>query len=176
MNKPADSIFKAIDIVMVACLCGMVAMVFLNVVLRYGFNSGISSSEELSRMLFVWLTFLGAIAALRNLQHLGVDALLRVLPHRLKKGCAALGSLLMLAICALLAHGSWKMIEINLDNRAPVTGVPVAVMYVSGLVFAAAAVALLLVRLYRVLFVVITDDELVGVKDSEELFERALVR
>ena len=44
----------------------MVVMVFGNVVLRYGFNSGITVSEELSRWLFVWMTFLGAIVALRN--------------------------------------------------------------------------------------------------------------
>ena len=48
------------------CLALMVVMVFGNVVLRYGFNSGITVSEELSRWLFVWMTFLGAIVALRG--------------------------------------------------------------------------------------------------------------
>lgn len=37
----------------------MVVLVFTNVVLRYALNSGIAVSEELSRWLFVWLTFLG---------------------------------------------------------------------------------------------------------------------
>ena len=53
----------------------MVVLVFGNVVLRYGFNSGITVSEELSRWLFVWLTFLGAIVALREHGHLGTDML-----------------------------------------------------------------------------------------------------
>ena len=44
----------------------MVVLVFGNVVLRYVFNSGIAVSEELSRWLMVWLTFLGAIVALRE--------------------------------------------------------------------------------------------------------------
>ena len=39
----------------------MVVLVFGNVVLRYAFNSGITVSEEVSRWLFVWVTFLGAI-------------------------------------------------------------------------------------------------------------------
>ena len=51
----------------------MVVLVFGNVVLRYGFNSGITVSEELSRWLLVWLTFLGAIVAVREHAHLGVD-------------------------------------------------------------------------------------------------------
>ena len=62
------------------CLAVMVVLVFGNVVLRYAFNSGITVSEELSRWLMVWLTFLGAIVALREHAHLGVDTLVRALP------------------------------------------------------------------------------------------------
>ena len=59
--------------VIALCLAVMVVLVFGNVVLRYGFNSGIAISEELSRWLLVWLTFLGAIVAVREHSHLGVD-------------------------------------------------------------------------------------------------------
>jgi len=53
----------------------MVVLVFTNVVMRYAFNSGITISEELSRWLFVWMTFMGAIVALRERAHLGTDTL-----------------------------------------------------------------------------------------------------
>ncbi len=65
----------------------MVVLVFGNVVLRYVFNSGIPISEELSRWLLVWLTFLGAIVALRQHAHLGVDTLVRALPPLGKQIC-----------------------------------------------------------------------------------------
>ena len=65
----------------------MVVLVFGNVVLRYVFNSGITISEELSRWLMVWLTFLGAIVALREHSHLGVDTLVRALPPAGKRIC-----------------------------------------------------------------------------------------
>ena len=68
------------------CLAVMVVLVFGNVVLRYGFNLGITVSEELSRLLFVWLTFLGAIVALREHGHLGVDMLVSRLPHDRQEG------------------------------------------------------------------------------------------
>ena len=58
------------------CLAAMCVLVFSNVVLRYVFNSGIATSEELSRWLLVWLTFLGAIVAMRQHAHLGVDTLI----------------------------------------------------------------------------------------------------
>ena len=66
--------------IIAVCLAVMVVLVFGNVVLRYIFNSGITMSEELSRWLMVWLTFLGAIVALREHSHLGVDTLVRALP------------------------------------------------------------------------------------------------
>ena len=63
----------------------MVVLVFGNVVLRYGFNTGITVSEEVSRWLFVYMTFLGAIVALREHGHLGVDMLVNRLPVAGKK-------------------------------------------------------------------------------------------
>ena len=44
---------RVIDVLIAVALAIMVVLVFGNVVLRYGFNSGITMSEELSRWLFV---------------------------------------------------------------------------------------------------------------------------
>jgi TRAP-type C4-dicarboxylate transport system permease small subunit len=51
------------QVLMAACLGVMAVAVFFNVVLRYGFGSGIAASEELSRLLFVWMVLIGATAA-----------------------------------------------------------------------------------------------------------------
>ena len=79
MKKINDLFFRLAEFVLVIMLSLMVIMVFGNVVLRYGFNSGLISSEELSRFLFIWVTFLGAIVAMRDNAHLGLDTLIRVL-------------------------------------------------------------------------------------------------
>ena len=65
VQRLIDWICRLFVLLMVACLGLMVVMVFGNVVLRYGFNSGITVSEELSRWLLVWITFMGAIFALQ---------------------------------------------------------------------------------------------------------------
>ena len=71
---------RGLEGLMALMLAIMVVMVFGNVVLRYGFNSGITVSEEVSRWLFVWMTFLGAIVAVREHGHLGTDMLVARLP------------------------------------------------------------------------------------------------
>lgn len=58
MDKALDLYCRVLKFAIAICLAAMVALVFGNVVLRYVFNSGIAVSEELSRWLLVWLTFL----------------------------------------------------------------------------------------------------------------------
>ena len=55
-NKPLW--IKGCEMLMAGMLALMMVLVFGNVVLRYGFNSGIVVSEEMARFLFVWLTFI----------------------------------------------------------------------------------------------------------------------
>ena len=64
---------RLFESIVVVCMATMLTLIFFNVVLRYGFNSGIALSDEGARYLFVWLTFIGAVIALRDNTHLGID-------------------------------------------------------------------------------------------------------
>ena len=118
MEKFLDLYCQFLKAAIVACLAVMVVLVFGNVVLRYAFNSGITLSEELSRWLMVWLTFLGAIVALREHAHLGVDTLVRALPPAGKRICFVLSYGLMLYADWLLLAGSWKQMLITPNDSA----------------------------------------------------------
>lgn len=163
-----DRFCRVLEWTIASCLAAMVAMVFGNVVLRYLFNSGIAVSEELSRWLFVWMTFLGAVVALREHAHLGTDALFSRLPRAGKRVCAAASQALMLWVTALLWHGSVAQARINWDVEAPVTGAPMAVVYLAGAAFAVPAALLLAAQLWRTLTGRLADDELVLARDAEE--------
>lgn len=171
MQKIVEWYFHVLKITMVFCLVMMVILVFGNVVLRYGFNSGITVSEELSRMFFIYLTFIGAIVAMREHLHLGVDSLVRRLPVLGKKACYVVSQLLMLYACWLFGQGSWQQTLINLHVVAPVSGMSMGFFYGVGILFSVSAGAIILHDLYRVLAGKIADDELVMVKESEELAE-----
>lgn len=164
-----DRFCKLLEWLIALCLAVMVVMVFGNVVLRYVFNSGIAVSEELSRWLFVWLTFLGAIVALKENGHLGTDMLVSRLPRAGKLVCMVASQLLMLGVTALLFQGSLAQVRINWEVEAPVTGAPMAVVYAAGVVFAVPAALLLLVQLWRTVTGRLTDAELVMVQESEDL-------
>ena len=171
MTRILDGYCRVLEAVIALMLAVMVVLVFGNVVMRYAFNSGITVSEEVSRWLFVWLTFLGAIVALKGHGHLGSDMLVSRLPIAGKKACLVLGHLLMLYITWLLFSGSLAQARINWDVEAPVTGASVAIFYGAGVVFAVSAGVLLLRDTWRALTGQLSEAELVMVKESEEAGE-----
>jgi TRAP-type C4-dicarboxylate transport system permease small subunit len=168
MTRLVDLYCKALNVLIALALAAMVVLVFGNVVLRYAFNSGITVSEEVSRWLFVWLTFLGAIVAMKEHGHLGSDMLVSRLPVLGKKACLVAGQLLMLFITWLLFKGSLEQAKINWDVAAPVTGASGAIFYASGIVFAVSAAMLIVRDLWRAVSGQLSEAELVMVKESEE--------
>ena len=169
MSGPVQWFSRTIEALIALLLAVMVVLVFGNVVMRYAFNSGITVSEELSRWLFVWMTFLGAIVALKDNGHLGTDMLVSRFGRTGKRVCLALAQAAMLYVTYLLYAGSLAQVRINWDVEAPVSGLSVAIFYASGIVFAVSAGVLLLREIWRTVSGQLRDDELVMVQESEDL-------
>lgn len=161
-------VIRVISGLIVACLAVMLIMVFSNVVLRYGFNSGITASEEISRLLFVWMTYLGAIVAMKEHAHLGVDSIVRKLPLKARKAVLILVNLVMLFICYLLLVGSWQQTLINVTTYSPVTGVSLAVFYSTGIVTSIGVAAYLLLNIYHAVTGRIDEKDLVMVAETAD--------
>ena len=77
MNTLVNGYLLVLKTLVVACLVVITGLIFSNVVLRYGFNSGLFFSEEISRLAFVWLVFAGAQLMLHEHGHIGVDIVTR---------------------------------------------------------------------------------------------------
>ena len=159
---------KVLEAVIAVCLLVMVVLVFGNVVLRYGFNSGISVSEEISRWLFVWLTFLGGVVALHEHAHLGTEMLVSHLGPTGKKVCLVIGYVLMLVVCWLLFRGALEQTKINFDNSAPSSGLSMAWFYSVGMVFGVSAAAILLNDLFKLLTGRASEEDLIIIKETED--------
>ncbi len=168
LDKVIEGYCKALGLVIAASLALMVVLVFGNVILRYGFNSGITVSEELSRWLFVWLTFLGAIVALKEGAHLGSDTLVSRMPLAVKKLFFLVGHTLMLFVCWLLFKGALDQVIINLETTSAVMEASMAIFYGCGVVTAVSMALILLQKVWRMLTGQLSEAELIGVRESEE--------
>jgi TRAP-type C4-dicarboxylate transport system permease small subunit len=168
MKVLTDLFFRLAEFTLVTMLSLMVIMVFGNVVLRYGFNDGIIISEELSRYLFIWITFLGAIVTMRDNAHLGLDSLVRRLSLRGKKLAFAVSNILMLGCCALMFYGTFKQHGINASTRSPVLEVPMIWIYGVGYLTSVAMGLMIAAKLVALARGQFQDSDLIQIQDSEE--------
>jgi TRAP-type C4-dicarboxylate transport system permease small subunit len=175
MGKAVDLFFKLLELLVVGALVAMVFMVFGNVVLRYAFNSGILVSEEMSRYCFIWLTYIGAMIAMRERGHLGVDTLVRRLGPGGKKTCLAASELLMLLTNGLFLLGTWKMHDLQVSNVSPVVGISMIWIYGIGYVVAVVMGLFNISVLWRLLTGRLAEHELVQV-GAESAIEAAAAR
>lgn len=173
MTRIVDWYFHALKAMVVFFIATMVVLVLGNVILRYGFNSGITVSEELSRWAFVWLTFTGAIIAMREHTHLGMDTVVSKLPVLGKKICYVLSHVIMIACVLLFMSGAYDQTIINLGVEAPASGLSSGFFYGVGLFFGVPALLILLYDLYMMVSGQLKDEELVRIRESEEELDEA---
>ena len=171
MNRWLDWCCKGIEAAIALALAVMVVLVFGNVVLRYGFNSGIQISEEMSRYCFIWLTYIGAMVAMREGGHLGVDTLVKKLPLLGKKVCVFISECLMLFCNVLFLMGTYEMHNLQVTNVSPVVGISMIWVYGIGYIV---AVVMGVFNVRKLLLLVtgrLSEDELVQVVEAEGLKE-----
>lgn len=146
-NATMDKLFKGIDY-LTGILTGlMVLFVFLNVVLRTCFNSGLTWSEELSRYLFVFVTYVGAISAMRVNGHLGVDTLISRVPRPLQMAMYVVSQLVIAALMCILVHGAGKMVLQNTESRTAALGISYALLYSVGIITGVSIAAMALANI-----------------------------
>ncbi|MFD2922222.1 TRAP transporter small permease [Halobacillus naozhouensis] len=151
LNKLGKVLHHTLGVTIFICLSTMFVLVFANVVLRYAFNSGITWSSEMSRYLFVWLVFLGAIAAMKDNMHLNMDIVTEILPPKAKKVFFIISNLLVLGTLGLFLKGSWSMTMLTMQRLSPATNIPLGYVYGVGIIASIAMGGIVLVRLVRAL-------------------------
>lgn len=168
MRNPAKIITSTLNVLIATSLSLMAIFVFTNVIMRYFFKSGLIWAEELSRLCFMWLIFLGSIVAFKENGHLGVDTLVQRLSVKGRRILFVINSIIILATLALLAIGSWDLSILNLNQSTPTLLIPYAYVYISGVVMSVGIAIIVIHKLYRLLANKMDDSDLVMITDSEE--------
>lgn len=132
-----DKLLKPIDwledTICVATLGGVSLIIFGQVISRYFFEYTPLWSEELSRYLIVWSIFIGVSVGVRENKHIGVDALIRFLPHRLKVAGECLLNLIGIVVVAVLIYTSIQFIgrTIEFEQLSPAMRIPMYIPYLA---------------------------------------------
>lgn len=89
----------------------MTLLTFVQVVLRYLFQSGLVWSLEATTTTFGWLVVVGMAYGVRTHAHIAVDVLTRRLPEALRRTVAGIAFAVCLVYCGLMIVGSFQFVS-----------------------------------------------------------------
>jgi len=133
MNKVLKPLDWLEDAICVLTLGAVSLIIFGQVISRYFFEYTPLWSEELARYLIVWSIFIGVSVGVRENKHIGVDALLRFLPHRLKVASECLLNLIGIVVVVVLIWTSIQFIShtIDYEQLSPAMRIPMYIPYLA---------------------------------------------
>ena len=129
MKKVIDKIFHGLEILIAIFLAIMIFLMFMNVVLRYLFSKGFAWSEEIARICFIYLVYLGSIEAAKDNRHLLIDTVLLKLKPVPQKIVYTLIQVCIIWLMSILTVGSWGLMMQNLHDKWVATHLPMTVVY-----------------------------------------------
>ncbi len=113
------------DAILALLLTGMILLAAAQIFSRNLFSVGLTWGEPLLRVLVLWLTLLGAMAATRERHHIHIDALSRFLPDWGNRAAQRLTDLFSALVCAMLAWHAGRFVHAEwLDGMEIYAGVP----------------------------------------------------
>jgi len=85
----------------------MTLLVFLDVVMRFGFGTGFLWTQELTLYTSAWFVLFGISYGLKVGAHIGVDAVIELVPPGARRVLTMIAIILCLGYCAIFIYGSW---------------------------------------------------------------------
>jgi len=109
----------------------IVVVIFTNVIARYFFNAPLRGSDELSQYVFLWLSYLGALAALIRGRHYSFPNLVEMLPRIPGAVVKTLSDIIVLLMLFVLVWFGWQLVDRLSFQTSPALGLPVYYAYVA---------------------------------------------
>jgi TRAP-type C4-dicarboxylate transport system permease small subunit len=120
---------RGLEYLCAALLFVIVAVVFSNVVGRYFLRAPLRWSDEVAQFLFLWLSYLGALAALMAGRHYSFPNLIDLLPRKGRVAAKTASDLLVLAMLAVLVWGGFELVDLLHHQRSPAIDLPLYYVY-----------------------------------------------
>ena len=113
----------------VTVIVALVAL-FINVVLRYGFNYSLAWSEELVREVIIYTTFVGCSAAVKNRSMIKIDASVQLLP-KLKMPLTYFSNFVIMIFSLMMIYYGSLMVELQhrTNQKTIIMEIPLVILY-----------------------------------------------
>lgn len=109
-NPFLKALIKMEDVILMTCLGVMGIVLFLQVIFRYFLGIPLMWSEELSRYLQIWLTFLGIGYGIRNSSHISMVLVYEKLPKKVQVVVSILSNIVIMVCFIVFIPGAIRFV------------------------------------------------------------------
>ena len=113
MKKIYDIYCKVEEVIVGVGFSTIVALTFINAVMRRAFNAPIVYADDICLLLFSWTALLGADVSLRYSRLVGMDLVQKKFSPRIQKILQMLVYVIIIGIMGILIEGGIKIIQVN---------------------------------------------------------------
>lgn len=118
-----DGLGRAVEnLLLCVLLLTMVTLAVWQIVARNLLGSGLLWADEFLKILLLWLGLVGAVAASRELKHIQIDLLTRLLPVRFQATAQIVTNLFTAAVCSLCAWHAGRFVMMEREFGSTVLG------------------------------------------------------
>jgi TRAP-type C4-dicarboxylate transport system permease small subunit len=124
MKRLEHILIRILELTFCCCFLIMLALVVIQVALRYGFNESIGGANELATILFAYTSALGIAVGIAKRDHMAISWFTERLPPTSRKVVDVVGLILLAAINVAIVCFSWKWIDVTGSRMISVLHVP----------------------------------------------------
>lgn len=129
MRTFAVRIAQILELVAGAALSLMVAVILLQVLMRYGMSDGLIWGEEFARIMMIAAALLGAAVAHWQGKHIRFDLVEHLLSTSMRRGLALVAELVVLATLVTLVIAGWELAAENAMQESLTLGMSMVYIY-----------------------------------------------
>lgn len=107
----------------------MTCVVFYSVVLRYGLNNPIGWADEIAKICFTWLVFLGGAVGIRKGAHISIDFFVHLLPATARRVIGFTSDFLIAAILLVIFYYGIRLCSMTAQVTTPILDISIAFIY-----------------------------------------------
>lgn len=129
LERLSRNVNRLVEVAVGLLVAVTVAIIFVQVVFRYGLDSSLSWSEEAARYAFIWTIFLGVSVAARRGQHIVVEVLVEALAPRARRALALAVAAVCIGFFAVFGYLAWLLVDNAWHQTSTALQIPIAVVY-----------------------------------------------
>lgn len=131
MRTITKAVNRGIEGLLFCGMCVLILVTFLQVLCRFVLKIPVSWSEEVARLSFVWMIFLGSALGVREGSHLSLEILTAALPERLQRYMKILMNLTVAGIAAVILWYGWNYVVRSVGKTAVTLPIPANCVYIA---------------------------------------------